>query len=80
MARVVLYPTAMKLSMGTNVYKARLRFSPRFQTWVIAVGPVQISREGLETQHATLQADSPLEERQLAEAGFVAAPAPSKAA
>jgi hypothetical protein len=69
----------MKLHMGTNLYKARLRFSPRFQAWVIAVGPVQISREGLEAQGATLQADSPLEERQLAEAGFLAPPA-SKAA
>lgn len=62
----------MKLQMGTNVFKARLRFSSRFQSWMVAVGPVLISREGLVSQGATLYADTPMEERQIAEAGLVA--------
>ena len=64
----------MKLQMGTNTFKARLRFSPRFQSWLVAVGPVLISRERLLTQHATLHADNPIEERQLIEAGLVDVP------
>jgi len=70
----------MKLLMGENVFKARLRYSPRFRSWLVAVGPVLISREGLDHQAATLLADNPLEERQLAEAGLVVSHAPSKAA
>ena len=60
----------MKVRMGTHVFTARLRFDHRYQTWMIAVGPVMISRVGLEAQGASLCASTPHEEKQLRDAGF----------
>jgi hypothetical protein len=80
LASVVLIGAAMKLHLGTNVFVARLRYSARFQSWLVAVGPVLISREGLLAQNATLHADNPVEERQLAASGLVTAVAVAKAA
>lgn len=60
----------MKVRMGTHVFTARLRFVPRFQSWMVAVGPVIISRVGLEAQGARLSAGTPMEEQQIHEAGF----------
>ena len=60
----------MKLQLGTNVYDARLRFLPRFQSWMVAVGPVIISRVGLERLGARLCGMTEVEQRQIAEAGL----------
>ena len=60
----------MKVRMGTHVFAARLRFVPRFQSWMVAVGPVIISRVGLEAQGASLWAATPMEQQQIRDAGF----------
>jgi len=61
----------MKIRIGSNHYSARLRYLQRTQTWVIAIGPVLISREGLRRlDDAEISPVNDLEARQLADAGF----------
>ena len=63
----------MKVRIGSNHYTARLCYMQRTRTWVIAIGPVLISSEGLRRLDAEISPVNELESRQLADAGFVPA-------
>jgi hypothetical protein len=69
----------MKLQIGRHQYSARLRYLQRMQTWVIAIGAVLISPEGLRRLEAEVSPSNDVEARQLSDAGFEVALPISKA-